>query len=292
MRSTNLPQKIPDLLLTLLAALAVLLFIAAPWLDGRVLSAYLPESLSGLSLLGWTASRGYILTVVFFALLVLLLGLLALSIMRLANVNLGRFRSGIGAALLVFFRLDRYDFERSTARLGLALVGIALLLMALLFMTISEAVQSGYWATFVLLGIDGLIFAGHLGAFTNVARFMRPKPIRPHYRTDGSPPGNARLYVLSGPLQGRREYITQQTYTIGRKPENDLVLWSETTVSREAHATIVYSQDMYFLRARSPNQKVLVGTSPHQLKQELSYRLSSEDYFQIGESLTQFKIER
>jgi hypothetical protein len=104
------------------------------------------------------------------------------------------------------------------------------------------------------------------------------------------PTGDAVLIVHSGSAQGARTPITVSPFTIGRQEQNLLVLPDDLTVSRH-HAVILYHDGSYFLRAVSPTQPFWVGKTTDSLRQELSWRLESHDFFTIGESLIEFSIE-
>lgn len=68
-------------------------------------------------------------------------------------------------------------------------------------------------------------------------------------QTPKQTPGSAALVATQGPLTGRRQAIPQQGLTIGRVPDNDLVLADEPTVSRH-HAVITLEQGRYVLNDR------------------------------------------
>jgi hypothetical protein len=155
---------------------------------------------------------------------------------------------------------------------------VAALTFVVLLIEDPELLQEGYW-------IAGFCAICLTEGFAILVREFDAIPGAPSV-----PTGNAVLIVHSGSAQGTRIAITVSPFTIGRQEQNLFVLPDDLTVSRQ-HAVILYHNGSYFLRAVSPAQPFWVGKTADSLRQELSWRLDSHDFFTIGESLIEFNIE-
>ena len=270
-----------DLLLWLLAIGGLAIFFILPWLtvlplDDNLLDNNFPgaEAKTGGQLLDWANETNATIELPLWGVLIAsaLLGLVTLTRLGLA---------------LAAPSPRNVAWLNGLTGLGLLLAAANLALLGYITSEVdSEALEAGFW---VAGGVDVILLGGLV---LRVAKRQIPQS-RPTTTTPlppGALPGNARLLVHSGLMEGARQSITESPFTIGRQETNKLVLFDDLTVSRQ-HAVILYSSGVYFLRAVSPAQPLLVGKRPEELRPELSWRLESHDVFAIGEALIEFVVE-
>jgi hypothetical protein len=169
---------------------------------------------------------------------------------------------------------------------GVVMTAANLVALVMIFFGAGDAgvLKIGFWLA-VLLGIFLPVGFG--------LRLWQPQEgiVEEDLELDAAlPPGNARLLIHSGLMEGAYPRIVKSPFSIGRQNHNDLVLFDDLTVSRH-HVDILYHDEVYFLRAASEDRLVWVGKNPESLRQELSWRLETGDMFTIGESLIEFVIE-
>jgi len=87
-----------------------------------------------------------------------------------------------------------------------------------------------------------------------------------------------KLTVLKGPHAGQSFVLNKQSFSIGRGPENEIILLNDAKISRQ-HAKIqVVNQDIEILNLSSKNQ-IFVGTESIQ-----KWKLTNDSVFKIGDS--------
>jgi len=92
-----------------------------------------------------------------------------------------------------------------------------------------------------------------------------------------------KLTVLSGPHTGQSFVMSKASFTIGRGPENEIILINDSKISRQ-HAKIqIIGQDVEIFNLSQKNQ-VFVGAESVQ-----KWKLVNESTFKIGES--EFRID-
>ena len=87
-----------------------------------------------------------------------------------------------------------------------------------------------------------------------------------------------KLTVLKGPHAGQSFVLNKQSFSIGRGPENEIILLNDAKISRQ-HAQIqVVGQDIEILNL-SPKNQVFVGSESIQ-----KWKLTNESVFKLGDS--------
>ena len=87
-----------------------------------------------------------------------------------------------------------------------------------------------------------------------------------------------KLTVLKGPHAGQSFVLSKQSFSIGRGPENEIILLNDAKISRQ-HAKIqVVNQDIEIVNLSSKNQ-IFVGTESIQ-----KWKLTNDSIFKIGDS--------
>lgn len=93
-----------------------------------------------------------------------------------------------------------------------------------------------------------------------------------------NPAVQIKLKVLKGPHAGQSFHLSKSSFTLGRGPENEVVLLNDAQISRQHARLQVVGQDIEILNLSTKN-KVLVGTESVQ-----KWKLVNESTFCIGES--------
>lgn len=90
------------------------------------------------------------------------------------------------------------------------------------------------------------------------------------------------LKVLKGPHEGQTFQLTKSSFTVGRGPENEVVLINDPQISRQHARLTVVGQDIEITNLSKKN-KVLVGTEEIQ-----KWKLINDSTFVLGE--TEIKV--
>ncbi|MFN3455391.1 MAG: FHA domain-containing protein, partial [Pseudobdellovibrio sp.] len=93
-----------------------------------------------------------------------------------------------------------------------------------------------------------------------------------------------KLKVLHGPHSGQSFHMTKSSFTIGRGPENEIVLLNDPQISRQ-HARIqIVNQDVEIINLSQKN-KIFVGT-----ESITKWKLVNDSTFKIGETEIQISF--
>lgn len=263
-------------LLLVLAAVGMAAFHALSWIEGNglLLEKLLIGEYNGWDLLDWAQTNDVAIVTPLWAALV--------------SVPV----AGIIALVRILGRNNPAVQQKSKALGWVGFFAAMINLVSLLFVFVNvrnEMVALGLWLALASgAGLAAGFFYNAVNSPTSAPALAVRKPAGG--AAPAGPPGNARLLVHSGWMEGARPRIAETPFTIGRQEQNTLVLFDDLTVSRQ-HAVILYSNGIYFLRAVSPDKPVWVGKDAQHLRPELSWRLESHDFFAVGESLIEFVIE-
>src|SRR5688572_11369278 len=97
-----------------------------------------------------------------------------------------------------------------------------------------------------------------------------------------------KLKVLKGPHEGQSFHLSKSSFTVGRGPENEVVLINDPQISRQHARLQVVGQDIEIINLSKKN-KVMVGSEEIQ-----KWKLINDSTFMLGDTEIQiaFEIEK